>query len=55
LYVHSFFNSELGMLNAECRNTTLGFAPYSAFIIPHSSFHIHHSAFILVLHQVVVP
>ena len=28
-------NAELGMLNAECRDATLGFAP-----IPHSAFHI---------------
>jgi len=36
-------NDELGMMNAECRNATLGFAPIdcvessiSAFRIPHS-------------------
>jgi hypothetical protein len=28
-------NAELGMMNAECRDATLGFAP-----IQHSAFHI---------------
>ena len=35
------FNSELGMLNAECRNASLGLA-----FIPHSSFRIQHSLYL---------